>query len=91
MCLAVPGKITSISGVDPLARTGKIDFGGILKDANLAYVPPTTPSVTETEPNEEFGSANLVAIGSAPVTGRCAGGNDKDWFRFAADRPGLVR
>ena len=39
MCLAVPGKITSISGEDPLARVGKIDFGGVLKDASLAYVP----------------------------------------------------
>jgi hydrogenase expression/formation protein HypC len=39
MCLAVPGKITSISGDDPLTRMGKIDFGGILKEANLAYVP----------------------------------------------------
>jgi len=39
MCLAVPGKITSISGDDPLMRTGKVDFGGILKEVNLAYVP----------------------------------------------------
>jgi hydrogenase expression/formation protein HypC len=39
MCLAVPGKITSISGDDPLTRMGKIDFGGILKEASLAYVP----------------------------------------------------
>src|SRR5512138_274667 len=39
MCLAVPGKITSISGDDPLSRVGKIDFGGVLKEASLAYVP----------------------------------------------------
>lgn len=39
MCLAVPGKIISIAGEDPLSRTGKIDFGGILKEASLAYVP----------------------------------------------------
>ncbi len=39
MCLAVPGKILSISGEDPLTRTGKIDFGGIHKPASLAYVP----------------------------------------------------
>jgi len=39
MCLAVPGKITSISGEDLLTRTGRIDFGGILKEASLAYVP----------------------------------------------------
>ncbi len=29
----------SVSGNDPLERTGKIDFGGILKEASLAYVP----------------------------------------------------
>ena len=39
MCLAVPGKIESISGDDPLTRMGKVNFGGILKDACLAYVP----------------------------------------------------
>jgi hydrogenase expression/formation protein HypC len=39
MCLAVPGKITSISGEDPMMRTGKVDFSGILKEVSLAYVP----------------------------------------------------
>ena len=39
MCLAVPGKIVTISGDDSLSRMGKIDFGGILKEASLAYVP----------------------------------------------------
>ena len=39
MCLAIPGKIVSVSGEDPLERAGKIDFGGILKEASLAYVP----------------------------------------------------
>jgi hydrogenase expression/formation protein HypC len=39
MCLAVPGKIVSIEGEDPIFRCGKINFGGILKQVNLAYVP----------------------------------------------------
>ena len=39
MCLAIPGKIVSVSGKDPLERMGKIDFSGILKEASLAYVP----------------------------------------------------
>jgi hydrogenase expression/formation protein HypC len=38
MCLAIPGKIVSISG-EGFERTGKINFGGVLKDVNLAYVP----------------------------------------------------
>jgi hydrogenase expression/formation protein HypC len=39
MCLAIPGKILSIEGDDPLMRTGKIDFGGVCKEVSLAYVP----------------------------------------------------
>jgi hydrogenase expression/formation protein HypC len=39
MCLAIPGKIESISGDDPLARVGRINFGGIFKEASLAFVP----------------------------------------------------
>lgn len=39
MCLAVPGKIESISGDEPLMRMGKVNFGGIVKEVNLAYVP----------------------------------------------------
>jgi hydrogenase expression/formation protein HypC len=39
MCLAIPGKVASISGEDPLMRAGKVDFGGILKEVSLAYVP----------------------------------------------------
>jgi hydrogenase expression/formation protein HypC len=39
MCLAVPGKIESIEGTDQMLRSGKVNFGGILKNINLAYVP----------------------------------------------------
>ena len=39
MCLAVPGKIVSIAGDDPLMRSGKLSFGGVLKQVSLAYVP----------------------------------------------------
>jgi hydrogenase expression/formation protein HypC len=39
MCLAIPGKIESVSGDNPLSRTGKVNFGGILKEVSLAYVP----------------------------------------------------
>ncbi len=43
MCLAVPGKILSIEGDDPLLRQGRIEFAGIVKQANLAYVPEARP------------------------------------------------
>ena len=38
MCLAVPGKLISIEGTDPTFRTGKVNFGGIVKEVNLSYV-----------------------------------------------------
>ena len=41
MCLAIPGKVESITGDDPLTRMGQVNFGGILKEASLAYVPET--------------------------------------------------
>ncbi len=39
MCLAIPGRILSISGDDPLMRVGRVDFGGIVKEINLAFTP----------------------------------------------------
>jgi hydrogenase expression/formation protein HypC len=39
MCLAVPGKIMNISNEDAIMRTGKVSFGGIVKEVNLAYTP----------------------------------------------------
>lgn len=39
MCLAVPGKILSITGDDPLSRMGKVSFAGVVKEVSLAYVP----------------------------------------------------
>jgi hydrogenase expression/formation protein HypC len=39
MCLAIPGRILEITGEDDLARAGRIDFGGIVREASLAAVP----------------------------------------------------
>jgi hydrogenase expression/formation protein HypC len=39
MCLAVPGKIVSMSGDDIWTRTAKVSFGGVIKEVNLAYLP----------------------------------------------------
>jgi hydrogenase expression/formation protein HypC len=38
MCLAVPGQVASITG-DDLMRVGRVDFGGVMKEINLAYTP----------------------------------------------------
>jgi hydrogenase expression/formation protein HypD len=37
--LAVPGKLLSIQGAEPFERAGRVSFGGIVKEVNLAYVP----------------------------------------------------
>ncbi|MCS6860953.1 MAG: HypC/HybG/HupF family hydrogenase formation chaperone [Abditibacteriales bacterium] len=39
MCLAIPGKIMSISGDDAFSRMGKVNFGGVVKEVSLAYTP----------------------------------------------------
>ena len=41
MCLAIPGRIERISGDDSLTRMGHVNFGGIVKEASLAFVPET--------------------------------------------------
>lgn len=53
MCLAIPGKILTITGED-LARTARVSFGGIVRDASLAYVPEA-----------EIGDYVLVHVGLA--------------------------
>ena len=39
MCLAIPGKVLTIAGDDPLMRMARIDFGGIVKEISLAFTP----------------------------------------------------
>jgi hydrogenase expression/formation protein HypC len=39
MCLAVPGRVLDSSGDDPLTRVGRVDFGGVVKEINLAFAP----------------------------------------------------
>jgi hydrogenase expression/formation protein HypC len=38
MCLGIPGQVTAIFESDGL-RMGRVDFGGVVKDVCLAYVP----------------------------------------------------
>ena len=39
MCLAIPGQLLEIKGDDPLLRSGKVSFGGTVKEINLGFVP----------------------------------------------------
>ncbi len=38
MCLGIPGRIVETQGGE-LTRMGKVDFGGIVREVSLAYVP----------------------------------------------------
>jgi hydrogenase expression/formation protein HypC len=38
MCLGIPAMILEIQGED-LTRTAKVDFGGVVREVSLAYVP----------------------------------------------------
>ncbi len=53
MCLGVPGKVTEIYETSGL-RMGKVDFGGIVKEACLEYVPEV-----------EVGDYTIIHVGFA--------------------------
>ena len=39
MCLAVPGLVEEITDHAPQTRSGRVNFGGVVKEINLAFVP----------------------------------------------------
>lgn len=43
MCLAVPGKLLSVEGEDLAFRVGHVDFCGVKKTVNLAFMPDAEP------------------------------------------------
>jgi hydrogenase expression/formation protein HypC len=53
MCLAIPGKVEAISH-DGLIRTGRVNFGGVVKNVCLDYVPEV-----------EVGDYTIVHVGFA--------------------------
>jgi hydrogenase expression/formation protein HypC len=42
MCLAIPGKILEAKEIDGI-RVGRVQFGGVARDAYLDYVPEAGP------------------------------------------------
>jgi len=42
MCLAIPGQILEATEIDGL-RVGRVQFGGVTRDAYLDYVPEAQP------------------------------------------------
>ena len=53
MCLAIPGKVEAISS-DGLIRMGRVNFGGVVKNVCLDYVPEV-----------EVGDYTIVHVGFA--------------------------
>ena len=53
MCLGIPGKIIEIYQVNAM-RMGKIDFGGVVREACLEYVPQA-----------QLGDYTLIHVGFA--------------------------
>ena len=39
MCLAIPGRVVSVSEEGPLARRARVDFGGTVRETNLSLLP----------------------------------------------------
>ncbi len=39
MCLAVPGQIVALTDEGELSRAGRVSFGGLVREVNLALVP----------------------------------------------------
>jgi len=62
MCLAVPGRVESIFQSDG-TRMGKVDFGGVMKEVCLEYLPEL-----------QVGDYTLVHVGFAisQIDERCA-------------------
>jgi hydrogenase expression/formation protein HypC len=56
MCLAIPGKVVAIEG-DSELRMARVDFGGVIREACLAYVPEA-----------QIGDYVLVHVGFAIAT-----------------------
>jgi len=54
MCLAVPGRLDTILDETPEFRRGTVNFGGLLKEVNLTFVPEV-----------EIGDYVLVHVGFA--------------------------
>jgi len=74
MCLAIPGRIESITDPAAATRRGRVDFGGVRKEIVLAFVPEAQPGdwvlahvgFAIARIDEQQARATLEALGAAP-------------------------
>jgi len=43
MCLGIPGKVVEVRRSDLGLLSGKVDFGGVIREVNLSYTPEVQP------------------------------------------------
>lgn len=43
MCLAIPGRLLSITSGEGFDRRGVVDYGGVRQTVSLAFLPDATP------------------------------------------------
>jgi hydrogenase expression/formation protein HypC len=43
MCLAVPGRVLNVEDGDPAFRSGLVDFCGVKRNVNFAFMPEVAP------------------------------------------------
>ena len=43
MCLGIPGKVLEVTRSELGLVSGRVEFGGIVKDVNLSYTPEVEP------------------------------------------------
>lgn len=85
MCLAIPGQILSIIDDGPLTRSGRVSFGGVVKEVNLAYTPDAKEKdyvithvgfalsvVDETEAQQVFEDLKQISTLEDKLDDRCS-------------------
>lgn len=77
MCLAIPGKIVRVLQEEPSFRTGKVEFGGIVKEVNLSFVP-------------EAGIGDYVIVHVGFAISRVEESEARKVFEYLAELEGLA-
>ena len=79
MCLAVPGKVLDVQGDDPLIRTARVSFAGVIKQISLACAPEA-----------KVGDYVLVHVGVAiSIVDQAEAEQTYAWLKQMGDLDGL--
>ncbi len=83
MCLAIPGRIVDITDDAPLTRSGRVSFGGIVRNVNLSAAPEATVgdyvlihagfAISVVDPDEAARTLEYLSQLELPTTGKESG------------------